>query len=184
MGAKRVTDVSDEAADSDRVDPSNVDFKAVARVSTQVRLSAVRMRLGHARLTVEAEDIPTDWSPSCFVGFSTHAHINEGRKRLVVHASFIAVYVPGYEGGESDELPDPDEVEPAVDVEAGFELVYELDDPASIDSRDAEHFAFANGTLHAWPYWREFAQTASGRMGVAPLIIGTYKIPSVHDPGR
>ncbi|MCW2982982.1 MAG: hypothetical protein JWR63_552 [Conexibacter sp.] len=170
-------------AEPERVGPRNVDFKAVARVSTQVTLSAVRLRMGHAALSVDAEDVPPDWSPACFVWFSTHAHVDSERSRLRVHASFVALYLPGFDG-EADELPDPDESEPAVDVEAGFELVYDFADPDAFDDDDAEHFAFANGTLHAWPYWREFAHSASGRMGVAPLIIGTYKIPSVHDPGR
>jgi preprotein translocase subunit SecB len=67
-------------------------------------------------------------------------------------------------------------------VEATFELEYEVKGGEPIEPRDVEHFAFANGTFQAWPYWREYAQSATSRMGVPPLVIGVYKIPSVYDP--
>ena len=92
------------------------------------------------------------------------------------------MYVPGLDKTTLDALPDPDDVDAAVQLNVRFQLVYELEDPSRLQEADPEHFAFVNGTLHAWPYWREIAQSTTVRMGLDPLMIGTFKIPSVHDP--
>jgi hypothetical protein len=70
------------------------------------------------------------------------------------------------------------------DLRARFRLEYA---PAGLDGileGDEEHFARTNGMLHAWPYWREAAQSMTVRMGLAPLVVGTFKIPWSGDPGR
>jgi len=167
------------------VTPSTVDMRAVARVSTQVTLQAVRLSHVQAAVYTDVDEIPSDWGNNAFIAFDSRgAKRSTDDTQLHVWCSFIAVYVPGAQPNE-DEFPElSDDSPPAVDVEATFELVYDIADFSALEQGDPQHFALVNGSFNAWPYWRELAQNATMRMGIAPLILGTYKIPSVYDPPR
>jgi hypothetical protein len=164
--------------------PATVDFKAVARVSDQVRLTAVRILSVSAGLHVDLAEVPPDWSSKALVAFDSHGgRLYAKAGTLRVTCSFIALYVPGRDPETAEGFPSADDdVEPALHVEATFQLDYHVRDPSKVEPDDTDHFAFANGTFHAWPYWRELAQSATLRMGIAPLVVGVYKIPSVYDP--
>lgn len=66
--------------------------------------------------------------------------------------------------------------EPVVCVKAEFELSYSI--PEALNPTPAELAAFAetNGIHHAWPYFREFVQSAFTRMGLPPLIVPVLRI--------
>lgn len=66
-----------------------------------------------------------------------------------------------YDGNDSD---------PAILISATFVLVYRLKE-AIPDMSDEQLVAFGQhqGMLNAWPYWREFVQSATSRMGLPPL---------------
>lgn len=64
-----------------------------------------------------------------------------------------------------------------VSVSAVFRAHYELASDASLAEADLEAFAKINSTFNVWPYWREFVQSATTRMGfpaltLPPLTIG------------
>jgi hypothetical protein len=164
---------------ADRFGPADVDFAAVARISTQAELKDIRLSFLHADWTERAGPIPRDWTTNAVMGFSTDAFLDRASKVLTVECGFIAVYAPDQEGGA---LPNPKDA--PLELHARFELTYELRDIAAIEDADPDHFALANGVLHAWPYWREIAQTTTVRMGFAPLLVGTVKIPWSGDPDR
>ena len=42
----------------------------------------------------------------------------------------------------------------------------------------AEHIMTVNPISHAWPYWREFVQSMSGRMGFPALTVPLLEIVS------
>jgi hypothetical protein len=163
--------------------PTPFDFAAVARVSTRSELTAIRLKSSYTGCTVDADDIPDDWSRSAFIGFRTRVSRdpNPESDTFLTEAAFIVVY-------ERDKPVDAaaidleSETPPAVFAEVIFELQYALAPTADLQEGDLEEFASANSTLHAWPYWREIAQSISARMGIQPLVVGTYKLPSAHDP--
>ncbi len=113
------------------------------------------------------------------MGISTDAMLDRTTNALIVECGFIAVYAPGL-NEDSDELPNPKDA--PVELHARFALLYELKDLAAVQDADPQHFALANGVLHAWPYWRELAHTTTMRMGLTPLVVGTVKIPWAGDP--
>lgn len=43
-------------------------------------------------------------------------------------------------------------------------------DLTRIGKAECEAFARLNGIYHVWPYWREFVQSSSVRMGLPPLV--------------
>lgn len=172
------------------ITPATVDFDAVARIASRVQLAAVRLVACNAEITVNADDLPPDWGTSVFIGYHAHVHgrrLGETgalRERVLARVAFIGVHDPAWDVDKLDELPpyDPDDP-PAVFLEAMFELAYEPhadeDDP---NEDDLDHFAFANATFNAWPYWRELAQSMTQRMGIPPVVVPVFKIPSTHDP--
>lgn len=163
-----------------RLRPQEVDFAAVARISTQAELKSIRLGFLHADWTENDGTIPGNWAANALMGISTDAMLDRTTNALVVECGFIAVYAPGLDKN-SDALPNPKDA--PVELHARFELLYELKDLAAVKDADPQHFALANGVLHAWPYWRELAHTTTMRMGLTPLLVGTVKIPWTGDPG-
>ena len=56
-----------------------------------------------------------------------------------------------------------------VSVKATIELSYKM--AAKFAEDELEAFAKINGIYHAWPYWREFVQSATTRAGLPPLTL-------------
>jgi hypothetical protein len=56
-------------------------------------------------------------------------------------------------------------------VEASFRLYYLLKSLDDITHKDLMGFARVNGPYHAWPYWREFLQNMTMRMGLPPVVL-------------
>jgi preprotein translocase subunit SecB len=63
-----------------------------------------------------------------------------------------------------------------ISINASFLLVYKADNLKDLDQEAFQKFADVNGTYNAWPYWREFVQNVTVRMGVPPLIIQVFHL--------
>lgn len=163
--------------------PGGIDFPAVAKVSTRVAPKSVSFFTASANRFVAADEIPAGWQDTAFIGLRAHVlRMPADTGELAVAASFLALAkndvdlaTEGLSELGEDESPD-------LVIEAELELIYTLRDGPELSEHDVEQFAHANGTLHAWPYWREFAQSSSQRLGVPPLLVGVFKLPSRHDP--
>lgn len=154
--------------------PGTANFKAVARVSTQAKLVLVRLVRVEAQAGVGPAAVPPAWSDLVDVRAAAEAAIDAAT--LSVTCRFSATYSPATSA-------EPAPTTAPVRISADLLLVYELREPANVTTEDANEFAAVNGLLHAWPYWRELAQSTSVRMGLPPLLIQTFKIPSPYDPG-
>jgi preprotein translocase subunit SecB len=44
--------------------------------------------------------------------------------------------------------------------------------PEPLPKEDIDQFAAANGTLHSWPFVREFLHSITSRMGIPPFTLG------------
>ena len=67
---------------------------------------------------------------------------------------------------------------PMLSIEANFVIMYSLDKIDDIRPENIKAFAQINGVYNVWPYWREFVQSTVARMGLAPLTIPVYRVPS------
>jgi hypothetical protein len=161
---------------------AEVDLQRVAKVATRVCLLDVRLASFHGNADVEPGDVAQDWGQEAFIGFDSRVtEPVDHSGHLRVRCSFLCVYKAGWDRREG--LPPFRENDPpAVDIEADFDLAYEVKDREGLEASDFDHFAVANGTHNAWPYWRELVQSVSQRMGLAPLVVGPFKVPSPHDP--
>jgi hypothetical protein len=160
-------------------EPRRYDATAVARVSTQAVPRSIRLSFIHADIDEREGAIPSDWSGHAIIGFDSGAEFDRDAKTLLVICGFLAMYVHDVEK-KLDQLPTPREA--PFELHTVFRLGYELRDVAGIEDSDPSEFAATNGVMHAWPYWREIAQSTSVRFGLAPLLVGTYKMPWSGDP--
>lgn len=167
------------------LDLQTVDYSKVAKVATRSKPVDVLLFSCEARLTVSTADVPADWHEKAYIAYDTHTRAGPREaERFATHAAFLALYFPGLDP-KVDPIPSPDDDDdrsPAVLIDAAFELSYSLESTDGIDDDDLDHFAFVNSTLHAWPYWREFAHSMSTRMGLSPLVVAPFKLPSPYDP--
>ncbi len=72
-----------------------------------------------------------------------------------------------------DDEPDQE----VVDLKATFLLIYALREEMDLDPVALEHFAGVNGGYNAWPYWREFVQSAMGRAGLPGIVVPLFRPP-------
>ncbi len=165
-------------------DAAEVNFDSVARVASVVQLQSISLQGSGCSINVSPHEIPTGWATDAFVGFDTASEqMEKGSGQLKIHAAFIAVFNRAWDNEVLTEPPKLDpENPPEVEIHATFSLSYSIPAEPPFTDDDALSFAAANGTLHAWPYWREFADSMAHRMEIPRLMIGVFKLPSAHDP--
>jgi hypothetical protein len=61
-------------------------------------------------------------------------------------------------------------------VEASFALYYSIKSVGDFGDESIKAFAFTNGILNAWPYWREYVQNSVARMGLPPIVIPVFRL--------
>jgi hypothetical protein len=170
---------ADQEESTEQPAPKPPDYKAVARISTQAVLQTIELASLHA----ERENgvaMPANWAASASTTSDASADFDRDALKLIVRCAFVAIWAPE---AFTDAATQSSETAP-FDLRARFRLEYALTGLDGILEGDEEHFARTNGMLHAWPYWREAAQSMTVRMGLAPLVVGTFKIPWSGDPGR
>jgi hypothetical protein len=65
--------------------------------------------------------------------------------------------------------------EPCCEVRARIALTYDSPKAAEFSSEHLSAFAQGNGIYNAWPYWREFLQSSTVRMGLPPFILPSFR---------
>lgn len=65
--------------------------------------------------------------------------------------------------------------EPVLLIEGTFDATYSVPPEQKADETALELFAITNGTFNLWPYWREFVQSMSARLGLPALTVPTYR---------
>lgn len=84
----------------------------------------------------------------------------EEQKKLVVEVEFTSV---------GDSVTEDEEERELFRVDATFGIVYLTRNEEVIEDQALEAFAKLNGAYNAWPYWREFLQSCTVRMGLPPV---------------
>jgi len=83
---------------------------------------------------------------------------------------------------EEGEPPDPQ----LLTVAGTYELQYLYLAEGGPEGEELEayfqSFAEYNGVYNAWPYFREFVQNITMRMGVPPLVLPVYRLPKQPAP--
>jgi hypothetical protein len=138
-------------------------------VSNRIQLVSVCLIEGFFRRNQGIEGV----APEIRQRRSVEAHVDEKVFKLQVATRLVLNAFP--EGSESENS--------FMEIEARFLLTYSID---SLEDLTKEHFdAFGeyNGIFNVWPYWREFVQSSTVRMGLPPLTVPVYRIsPQKSNP--
>jgi hypothetical protein len=138
----------------------NVKAEKAAEVSRRVQMLEVRL------LESRAEQKRGDEDMGHRITLNAHVETHVDGQRLEVFPHFRLVA----------KRPDASPDDAFIRIEARFVIVYSL---TSLDNLNADSFnAFGegNGIYNVWPYWREFVQSTTVRMGLPPLTLPVYRV--------
>jgi preprotein translocase subunit SecB len=132
-----------------------VDYAAVGRVSSRAELRGIRL----AELSAKCESrIGGTLEPS-YEHTCTIANRNGNELEVACTYNFVV---------KSDQTQ-------VLEAAIKYFLLYELNGTDPFADSDITEFAFANGTLHSWPFVRESIYALTSRMGYPP-----YTLPLFH----
>ena len=159
-----------ESAEETWLTPSTADRGRVAKVVRCVQLSDIQLAWCLAIKRRDSSDIPDNWvrqsEPLFDATLDEESVTGEG---FVAFSRFGMVWA----GGGSEEEPD-------IELRAVFSLHYGLakeGEEVPVDEEDLRHFCVFNAPFNAWPYWREYVQSTTARMGVRPYITEVLRVP-------
>lgn len=140
---------------------SSVSFEQAAKLAGQVRISDFRL-MGcksslDLRKVASAKDLPKQVTQKVELAFK-QAKPNKDI-RYLTRFTFEARY--------PDQEP---KSQPAIAVEAQFTIKYSRI-KGRFDLKEIESAGNVVAALHCWPYWREFLQSMTARMGLPSVQI-------------
>ena len=65
-------------------------------------------------------------------------------------------------------------------IESVFHLRYTLSGDEVPNESQLEAFAKLNGIYNVWPYWREYVQSSSARMGLPPVVLPVLTVEAIQ----
>ncbi len=68
----------------------------------------------------------------------------------------------------------------ALHIGATFEILYEYHTSIKVTPEQIAAFGHLIGVNNAWPYWREFIQSMTSRMGLPSLTLPLLRLESAH----
>lgn len=184
----QAADASDDPGEHDHehLTLQNVDRAAVGHVSRFVELQEVRVATQTALLSPRYaldEPLPTSWLDQVKLGWIPQlvARLPEDDPSTFrVLPTFYAHFDHEWLDTDEEITHPPEGRDPDLVIEARFVLQYTLSEPDEVTEDQLTHFAVFNGTFNAWPYWREYAQQASLRLGLTPpLIVPVLRVPKL-----
>lgn len=105
--------------------------------------------------------------------YKTTTHVDSiSSPQIVVLADFIMEARPS----------NGDDSKPCCEIVAQLSLTYDCPKATDFSPAHLEAFGQANGVFNAWPYWREFVQSTTTRMGLPPLVAPSLK-PGIAESG-
>lgn len=95
---------------------------------------------------------------------NVETQVDKDNKVVCVRPHFVVS--AKYDDANDDEL---------LRIEAQFVLRYRVPSLDGLRKANIDAFGEMNGLYNAWPYWREFVQSTTVRMGLPPLTIPVYR---------
>jgi preprotein translocase subunit SecB len=143
------------------VTSNDVDLAAAVRVSRRVELRDIR--LSHISAS----------SPAYHPG-ALKPHVQHECSGKAIEDETIEVTCAYRFHGISDSE------EAVLDASLTYLLLYKIVGAEPVDAADLNHFAYASGTLHSWPFARQLLFGLTADMGYPPFMLPVHK----HQPAK
>lgn len=153
-----------------------VDLAASGRASGAVQIQDLRLRSSYFQ---------ADRGDLTIEGFHTEYFaevLDLGSAILRIGVGFrLADHREGHDSPPSGQ--DDIEGDDAADLMAfaDYEILYDVN--GEISPEDAESFAWINGVMNAWSYWRALVQSTLLAMGLPKLVLPVFRVPVEAMPG-
>lgn len=135
-----------------------------AVVSQRARIEGIRLSKSNMRSTLMADDLPG----KVRYGIGGRTECDRETGRILVVASFELSAFPKSQNAHGE---GPDETGTSLRIRAEFVLTYKVESLDGITDEHINAFGRMNGIHNAWPYWREYVQSTTARMGLPPLTL-------------
>lgn len=131
-----------------------------APVSERVQIMTILLAESATKLGVVRERLPAKQAMS----MNVETRADKQRGLIQVRPRFTLA--AKYEDAAEEEL---------LRIEAAFLLQYRVPSFKGLRKANIAAFGELNGLFNAWPYWREFVQSTTVRMGLPALTIPVYR---------
>lgn len=140
-----------------------------AKVAAAVEIEDVRFISFGASFIPEAVE---DHALTVHFNVKTKTAADSDRNRIFVFVDFALE--------ATDEAKKASDVK-AVVASARIRIEYKVSSSKEFDQRELDSFGQMNGVYNAWPYWREYVQSAIARMQLPTLIVPVFRVAG-HRP--
>lgn len=129
-------------------------MQLTAPISSRVQMDGIRLMGSRIESHIEKlEPMPVHFS------FRSTTRQDLEEKKIVVRAHFDVCSEA--EAGR----------EKLLHIEATFCAVYNVDSTEGFEQENLDAFGRMNGIYNLWPYWREYVQSTTVRLGLPPLTL-------------
>lgn len=150
--------MSTEATDSELKQLSEV----VRAVSDRVQILEIRLLESRS----EQKHFDTELPRRITTSIDVDTHFDPEKLRLSVYPR-LSLLVKEQNAAPEDFF---------LRIEARFVITYVVRSDEGLTQTNFDAFAERNGVFNVWPYWREFVQSITARMGLPPLTIPVFRV--------
>ncbi|MBW3600398.1 MAG: hypothetical protein KY475_24430 [Planctomycetes bacterium] len=150
--------MSNETSDSDLRQQSEM----VRAVSDRVQILEIRLLESRS----EQKHFDSELPRQIITNIDVDTHFDPERLRLSVYPYFHLLVK------EKNSTPD----DFFLRIEARFVVTYTVRSEEGLTQTNFDAFAERNGIYNVWPYWREFVQSITARMGLPPLTVPVFRV--------
>jgi hypothetical protein len=134
----------------------------------RTKLEAVRL----VGSTVASDMEKTGHAMEVQYGVDASSKLDPATNKITVSTKFMTrAGTPSSEGQTDDVLR----------IEAEFRVVYSVDSMDGIEEKHVDAFGRMNGVYNVWPYWREYVQSTTVRLGFPPIVLPLLTVTSLLD---
>jgi preprotein translocase subunit SecB len=147
---------------------STTNVALAKQISPHVNLEAVVVRQVNLLADFDPVDLPEALTLESKYRSTYEIRTDaEGTRRIAVTIEFRF---------ESQAVTEDSAQNSSIKIDATFLLLYLFSTEQDFEPRCYEYFAQVNGALNAWPYWREFVQSATSRAGLPGVIVPLFRV--------
>ena len=171
----------------------------IGRVARHVQLEGVKLVHTRATAIPESEFDPSDYETRWnVIPLGPEGPIESEADEVVdIREGFEVAIVFDYDsqpGDQNESVEHDEDAQPSEGAQERLEIVgvfllsYHireerqpqlLEEPIEVMASDLQAFAQFNATFNAWPYWREFVQSMTGRMGLPVVTVPILPVPNL-----
>lgn len=147
-----------------------ISFESAVKVSDRVEFQSVKLL---SCVCMQKKKCPV--GPKAFdITKTSRYEINDEHNVIGVIVQFgLHAYGKGVEQKKKNSF---------FDIDATFILSYSISSCDGLNDIEFNNFAQLNGIYNAWPYWREFVQSITSRMGLPTLTVPVFRF--VKSPSK